>query len=125
MACGYGGGSARDAIPASRNQRRASYLPTCCGPDVQGSPQSWRHVQGGILTGGKPDWLRRIGGYLPPDRFVGADAYEFRPKRWLEAETEEVKRMEGRLELIFRYGKWECLGRNVAMMELQKVLVEV
>ncbi|KAK2051772.1 cytochrome P450 [Colletotrichum caudatum] len=62
----------------------------------------------------------------------GPDAHEFRPERWLEAETEELeaeteelKRMEGMLELVFGYGNWKCLGRNVAMMELQKVFVEL
>ncbi|KDN62705.1 putative cytochrome P450 [Colletotrichum sublineola] len=55
----------------------------------------------------------------------GPDAHEFRPERWLEADKEELKQMEGRLELIFGYGKWKCLGRNVAMMELQKVFVEL
>ncbi|KAK1989709.1 cytochrome P450, partial [Colletotrichum falcatum] len=55
----------------------------------------------------------------------GPDAHEFRPERWLEADTEELKRMEGRLELIFGFGKSKCLGRNVAMVELQKVFVEL
>ncbi|KAK1948768.1 hypothetical protein LY78DRAFT_595194, partial [Colletotrichum sublineola] len=49
------------------------------------------------------------------------------PERWLEAEadTEKLKQMEGWLGLIFGYGKWKCLGRNVAMMELQKVFVKL
>ncbi|KAJ0336386.1 hypothetical protein KNSL1_013302 [Colletotrichum chrysophilum] len=55
----------------------------------------------------------------------GQDADEFRPDRWLEADAERLKLMEETLEIVFGHGKWKCLGRNVAMMELQKVFVEV
>ncbi|KAF6835612.1 benzoate 4-monooxygenase cytochrome p450 [Colletotrichum musicola] len=55
----------------------------------------------------------------------GPDALEFRPERWLEAEGEKAKQMEGTLELIFGYGRWQCLGRNVATMELRKIFVEL
>lgn len=33
--------------------------------------------------------------------------------------------MEKVLELVFAGGKWQCLGSNVALMELNKVFVEV
>ncbi|KAF9872377.1 cytochrome P450 [Colletotrichum karsti] len=55
----------------------------------------------------------------------GPDALEFRPERWLEAEGDQLRLMEGTLELIFGYGKWKCLGRDVALMELRKVFVEL
>ncbi|CAI0641331.1 unnamed protein product, partial [Colletotrichum noveboracense] len=55
----------------------------------------------------------------------GQDADEFRPDRWLEADAERLKLMEETLEIVFGHGKWKCLGRNVAMMELQKVFVEL
>ncbi|KAK2054176.1 cytochrome P450 [Colletotrichum caudatum] len=57
--------------------------------------------------------------------FWGPDSHEFRPQRWLEAEEGNLKLMEGTLELISGYGKWKCLGRNIAMLELQKVFVEL
>ncbi|KAM0421938.1 hypothetical protein ACHAPD_000379 [Fusarium lateritium] len=55
----------------------------------------------------------------------GSDAGEFRPERWLDSEPEKLKEMEGALELIFSYGRWQCLGRPVALMELNKIYVEV
>jgi Cytochrome P450 len=60
----------------------------------------------------------------------GEDAGVFRPERWLEIEgTDEermrIQQMENNLDLIFAAGKWQCLGRNVAQMELNKVFVEV
>ncbi|KAK1704519.1 hypothetical protein BDP67DRAFT_214315 [Colletotrichum lupini] len=38
---------------------------------------------------------------------------------------ERLKLMEGTLEIMVEHGKWKCLGRNVAMMELQKVSIEL
>lgn len=56
----------------------------------------------------------------------GMDAETFRPERWLEAKDEEqLRAMNSTWELVFKYGKWQCLGRSVALMELNKVFVEV
>lgn len=58
----------------------------------------------------------------------GEDAEAFRPERWLEEESkdeETLRTMVGTWELIFKSGKWQCLGRSVALMELNKVFVEV
>lgn len=52
----------------------------------------------------------------------GVDADMFRPERWLEKGIEE---QELTLELIFAQGRYQCLGKNVALMELNKVFVEV
>jgi cytochrome P450 len=58
----------------------------------------------------------------------GDDAYLFRPERFLEeAGTTPEKRadMERHAELIFGYGRYMCSGKPVALMELNKVYVEV
>jgi cytochrome P450 len=55
----------------------------------------------------------------------GADADEFRPERWLEGPPEKIRELESTLDLVFSYGRWQCLGRPVAMMELSKVFFEV
>ncbi|EXF74123.1 hypothetical protein CFIO01_09500 [Colletotrichum fioriniae PJ7] len=74
----------------------------------------------------------------------GEDAGEFRPERWLvgegEGEEEEeeekeedgttpaekrLREMEATIELVFSYGRYQCLGRPVALMELNKVFVEL
>ena len=36
-----------------------------------------------------------------------------------------MKEREATLELVFGYGRWQCLGRNVALIELNKIFVEV
>ncbi len=55
----------------------------------------------------------------------GDDAEMFRPERWLEAGEEEERRMANTWALIFKAGKWQCLGKDVALLELNKVFVEV
>jgi len=57
----------------------------------------------------------------------GDDADVFRPERWLEADDDEDRRrrMLTTWGLIFKTGKWQCLGKDVALLELNKVFVEV
>ncbi|KAB5554850.1 pisatin demethylase [Coniochaeta sp. 2T2.1] len=55
----------------------------------------------------------------------GEDSDTFRPERWLEAEGERLREMESVVELVFGFGKYQCLGRNIAFLELNKVFVEL
>lgn len=57
----------------------------------------------------------------------GADADVFRPERWLvEMEDVEKKSMKFVQGLVFgTSGRFECLGKGIAMLELNKVFVEV
>ena len=55
----------------------------------------------------------------------GDDANVFRPERWLDSLAEKIKEMEAMFELIFGYGKWQCLRRNIVMIELNKGFVEL
>ncbi|KAK4655302.1 hypothetical protein QC762_0048590 [Podospora pseudocomata] len=57
----------------------------------------------------------------------GADADVFRPERWLvEMEDVDKKSMEFVQGLVFgTSGRFECLGKGIAMLELNKVFVEV
>jgi cytochrome P450 len=60
----------------------------------------------------------------------GVDPEIFRPERWLlrdssEAEKRRVDRMTETVTLVFGYGRFGCLGRGVATMELNKGIIEV
>ncbi|KAF2111057.1 cytochrome P450 [Lophiotrema nucula] len=58
----------------------------------------------------------------------GPDADQFRPERWLINNAEDEKRvaeMRKTTELIFGYGKYQCLGKNIAWMEYSKVIFEL
>lgn len=64
-------------------------------------------------------------GVFRDKKIWGEDADVFYPERWLEGSSEKIQMQESTLELIFGYGRWQCLGKNVAMIELDKVFVEV
>ncbi|CAM1504386.1 Fc.00g019770.m01.CDS01 [Cosmosporella sp. VM-42] len=55
----------------------------------------------------------------------GDDADVFRPERWLHAEGEELKRMIAASDTHFGYGKYSCLGKPIALMELHKAVFEL
>lgn len=56
----------------------------------------------------------------------GEDADAFRPERWLEAKSQgHEKLLNSVVELDFGSGKYQCLGKRIALMELNKIFVEV
>jgi cytochrome P450 len=60
----------------------------------------------------------------------GEDAKFFRPERWLleekdENSVEQLTAMRRTTEMIFGYGKYQCLGKPVAWLEITKVIFEV
>jgi cytochrome P450 len=54
----------------------------------------------------------------------GAVAEIFRPERRLEVADQKRKEMEYAWELVWGYGKYKCLGHNIAIMEMGKVIFE-
>jgi cytochrome P450 len=56
----------------------------------------------------------------------GEDAVFYRPERMLdEGNQEKLERMRKVVDLNFGYGKYYCLGRQVALLELHKMIFEV
>ncbi|KAH8682719.1 cytochrome P450 [Xylariales sp. PMI_506] len=55
----------------------------------------------------------------------GEDADVFRPERWLESTGDHLKSMNAAVDLEFGYGMYQCLGKPIAMMELNKIFVEL
>ncbi|KAH6026409.1 hypothetical protein HBI54_239890 [Parastagonospora nodorum] len=59
----------------------------------------------------------------------GEDAGTFRPERWLVEENDQVSvqrlaAMRRTTEMIFGYGKYQCLGKSIAWLEITKVTFE-
>jgi hypothetical protein len=55
----------------------------------------------------------------------GADSHLFRPDRWVQADPETRVKYRQTVDVVFGSGRFMCLGRHIAMMELHKALVEV
>jgi cytochrome P450 len=79
----------------------------------------------GIFIPGGTDVGYCAWGVFRNKKFWGEDANEFRPERWFGVEAGRLKEMDDMMGLIFGYGKYGCLGKGVAMIELNKVFVEV
>ena len=56
--------------------------------------------------------------------FWGDDADMFRPERWLKVDAERQQAMIQTEELVFSHGQFQCMGKGIAFMELNKVLPE-
>jgi cytochrome P450 len=60
----------------------------------------------------------------------GEDVDCFRPERWLidendETQLERLNAMRRTTDMIFGYGKYQCLGKPIAWLEMRKVIFEV
>ena len=55
----------------------------------------------------------------------GDDSHVFRPERWLEVDETTRAKYQSTVDLVFGSGRFGCLGKNIALMELNKVFVEV
>ena len=60
----------------------------------------------------------------------GEDAHVFRPERWLIPDSdldgkERLARMIKTNDMIFGYGRWQCLGKAIAMIEIHKTVFEL
>lgn len=64
-------------------------------------------------------------GIMRSAKYWGDDADAFRPERWLEVDGATLEMMNNALETLWGAGRYKCLGRVIASIELNKVYVEV
>lgn len=77
-----------------------------------------------IPAGTEVGWAAKA--VLRDEKTFGENAELFWPERWLvESDQERLFEMEMAVELVFGRGKWGCLGKGIAMLELGKMFVEV
>jgi cytochrome P450 len=102
----------------------ARIFPSATGIMSKVVPPEGDTINGIFIPGGteigKNDW-----GIQRDASVFGEDSMVFRPERWLEAHGEELEKMERSLGLVWGYGKYSCLGKNIALMELNKCYFEV
>ncbi|KAK8237692.1 cytochrome P450 [Phyllosticta capitalensis] len=79
-----------------------------------------RFVPGGVHVGWNSWGLMHDAGIFGPDADV------FRPSRWLlERDPDRLARMTEAQALVFGYGRFGCLGRPLASLELEKTVAEM
>ncbi|PSN69465.1 cytochrome P450 [Corynespora cassiicola Philippines] len=78
-----------------------------------------KFIPGGTQIGSSPLGIHRS------KKIFGIDADLFRPERWTEASPEKFAEMTNTVDLVFHYGKYQCLGKSVALMEFNKIFVEL
>lgn len=59
------------------------------------------------------------------EEIYGKDAKAFRPERWLESDPATLAVMVRTNDLIFGHGKFQCLGKAVAQIEIGKTVFEL
>ncbi|KAL5342230.1 cytochrome P450 [Aspergillus crustosus] len=59
------------------------------------------------------------------ETIYGKDAKAFRPERWLELDPAKLAVMLRTNDLIFGHGKFQCLGKPVAQLEIGKIVFEL
>ncbi|KAH8175174.1 cytochrome p450 domain-containing protein [Sarocladium implicatum] len=94
------------------------------GPLFKTVPPEGDVIDGKFIPGGTQIGTSPFGIYHSKEVF-GDDASLFRPERWLEADEERVAVMSGVVDLVFSVGKYQCLGKPVALMEINKIFVEL
>ena len=55
----------------------------------------------------------------------GEDVETFRPERWMVADTEKVRERDRMLSSFGSQGHYVCLGKNIALLEMYKVVAAV
>jgi len=119
--------------------RQLPYLQACIKeglrmyPPVTGllakeTPKEGTYIDGKFAPPGT--WIAWNSWGMQRDKTIyGVDAEIFRPERWLpkddsDSERDRIDRMTETVGLVFGYGRFGCLGRGVAQMELNKAIIE-
>ncbi|SPO01775.1 related to pisatin demethylase (cytochrome P450) [Cephalotrichum gorgonifer] len=94
------------------------------GPLFKVVPPGGDIIDGKFIPGGTQIGTSPFSIYHSKTTF-GDDAALFVPERWLEANAARFAEMAGVVDLVFSTGKYKCLGMPVALMELNKIFVEL
>jgi len=125
----------RNQIISSKNAETITYLqavireglhmwPPATGLAPKKTPPQGDTINGVFIPGGTD--IGQCAWGLQRNRGVfGNDSELFRPERWLEAKGEKLATIEKTTNLVFEHGKYQCLGQNIAWMELNKIFFEL
>ncbi|KAH7205129.1 cytochrome P450 [Fusarium redolens] len=86
-------------------------------------PQGGAHISGWHIPAGTVIGVNPIVIHHNKDIF-GADDSEFRPERWITSSEEQLKAMD-RCFLAFGHGSRTCIGKNISIMEMGKLVPQI
>lgn len=131
-----------DSIISNEQAKTLPYLQACIKEGLR-----WFPPLSGLMAKLTPPEGDMICGYKVPGgvsigysvnavhsspALYGPDEEVFRPERWIhtsaggdEPSLEKLRVLETTNEMIFGMGKYQCLGKNVASIELNKVVFEL
>ena len=81
-------------------------------------------IQGVFVPGGTEIFIN-IWNMARNEDIFGPDVETFRPERFLESSEEGRARMMKIVDLVFGHGRWQCPGKLLALIELNKIFVQV
>jgi cytochrome P450 len=88
------------------------------------TPPEGDTINGVFIPGGVEIGVNTWGIMRDEDIF-GPDPEMFRPERWLGLPEARYAEMARVVDLTFGSGRFKCLGKSVATIELNKIIVEV
>lgn len=94
------------------------------GPLFKQVPPQGDEIDGKFIPGGTQIGQSPFAVYHSKEIF-GQDASLFSPERWINADPTQYEAMAEVVSLVFSTGKYQCLGKPVAFIELNKIFVEV
>ncbi|KAI1422385.1 cytochrome P450 [Xylaria sp. FL1777] len=97
-------------------------------PAITGFPK--KVPAGGDILCGKfvpegTDIFVNLWSMLRNKEIFGPDAEVFRPERFLECNQEKRSELMRNVDLAFGHGRWQCPGKTLAWLELNKIFVEI
>lgn len=98
-------------------------FPPVTGPLTKVVPKGGDTLHGQHIPGGT-NVIYAAWDFYKSREIFGQDADIFRPERWLEATGDQLTEMQRTIDLVFGYGRYRCLGRPVALLEIHKVIAE-
>ncbi|KAJ5585632.1 cytochrome P450 [Penicillium hetheringtonii] len=76
------------------------------------------HLEAGTIVGINPAVMHHN------QDIFGEDADVFRPNRWIDSSEEKLKLMDRHL-MTFGYGSRTCIGKNISIMEMGKLVPQI
>ncbi|KAF2764140.1 pisatin demethylase [Teratosphaeria nubilosa] len=129
------GSMGMDRVVTDNEAKDLPYLLACIRESLRIWPPSFGLMQKVVPKGGDhingrfvPEGTR-VGhctwGVLRDREVFGPDADAYRPERWLDRSPEDLRNMIRSADLVFGAGRYQCLGKTIAYLELRMCLATI